>query len=266
MIAFLSRCLLSMIAAIVLPLMIGLHSATAAVLYYEDFEDATLEGDTQLFLGGVAAGQADFDDTSTTTKAYVMVRDTMDIEFSSPVMTFSFDTAAAIIVADGASNELMIRSGNGTSTGMPSSSQDIFEVLLFRDGNRNAFQNNGNESVFVVVNNQAAELKFLSPVDGTLVTLGADSYAAYVRDNNTGDYGNQKGVTALDAVSGTTAIERFGIGNANNGYLGTFSLDNVRVESGIPFELVPEPTSILLAALAMVGVAGCGRRHGRKSV
>jgi PEP-CTERM motif len=264
MFTYFSRCLLNMLAAVILPLWLALHSAAAAAIYYEDFEDATLEGNTTVNLGSVAGGQADFDDTDTSHKAYLMVRNTTDIQFTSAVMTLSFDTVAPVTIPDGEENELLLRGGPGTSNSMFNSSSDVIEVILFRNGNRESFQNNGNESVFVVLNNQTPELKFLSPVDGSVVTLGENSYAAYVRDNDTGDYGEQKGPSAFDDVSGSMAIDRFAIGNANNGYQGTFSLDNVRVESGIPFEVVPEPTTIVLAALAMLGVAGCGRRrHGR---
>ena len=231
------------VAVLAAALLVGLGTARAQQeLYFEDFEDATLTGNTNLTLGNVAAGHADFLDDSTTTKGYVMVRATPEIQFTSPVMTFSFDTVAPVTVAAGADNELMIRGGNGTSASMPSSSQDVFEVILYRStgggtggGPRNAFLNNGNESLFVVVNNQATELNFNNPVDSSPVMLAGNSYIAYLRDNDSGNYAEQKGATPLDPIGGTTTIERFGIGNASNAYQGTFSLDNVLVSDAVWF-------------------------------
>ncbi len=231
------------VAALTASLLVGLGTARAQLdLYYEDFEDATLAGNTTLTLGNVAAGQADFLDDSTTTKGYVMVRATPEIQFTSPVMTFSFDTVAPVTLVDGLDNELMIRGGPGTSNSMLSSSQDVFEVILFRStgggtggGSCAPFLNNGNESLFVVVNNQAAELSFNNPVDSSSVLLAGNSYIAYLRDNNTGTYAQQKGATALDSVDGSMAIDRFGIGNSSNAYQGAFSLDNVLVSDAVYF-------------------------------
>ena len=91
---------------------------------------------------------------------------------------------------------MVFRAGIGTGNNTLSSSEFILEAIPFRTtgggtagGNRGAFTNNGNESIFVVANNKASDLVFVSPIDGSNVTLGAFQYINYVRNNDTSAFG-----------------------------------------------------------------------------
>jgi hypothetical protein len=231
-------------------------SASAAVLYHEDFNDGTIDGTTtELQLGTMAAGIASFDDTDGGVKANINVVQNL----SAPVMTISFETAAPVTGAD---NELLLRASVGTGRDMSSSGDAVVDLIFHRDlGNRGGFLNNGNESLFAVINNQAAELTFTSPVDGSTVTLLGFQYVSYVRDDATGVFGaGAKGIE--DFEGGVRAITRFAIGNASNANLGTFALDSVAVVDQVSFETVavPEPS-----ALALLGAGGLLAMRRRRS-
>ena len=50
-------------------------------------------------------------------------------------------------------DELLIRVGTGTTHNTLSSSEDVLEAVVFRDGNRGGFTNSGNETIFLIANN-----------------------------------------------------------------------------------------------------------------
>jgi hypothetical protein len=228
-------------------------TARAAVLYEQTFDlpDAGFPSGTSATLasvvdGGGGNGALAFNDTDGGKKAYLSVLQTFD----QPVMTFSFDVVAPVVRGnDGAaSNELILRADGGTGTSIAGSGTTVIELILFRDGNRTGYQNTGNESAYIVANNDDANsLTFTSPVDNaTSITLAANQYAAFVRDNGTGAYTQAKGPTNFG--SGAPVLTHFAIGNASNAYLGTSSIDNVRVVDSVAFA-VPEPASLSLLAV-----------------
>jgi hypothetical protein len=171
---------------------------------------------------------------------------------TSEVMTFSFDVKAPITIAPGGQNELMLRAGVGTAADMLGSGDQIFEAIIFRNTNRGAYTNNGNESIFVVANNKATDLTYPSPIDGSDITLTGYQYSTFVRNNSTNGWGLIKSTSDMadqnDADPGPGTITRFALGNGNNGYQGTFVVDNLRVVEGVAF--VPEPATAVMLSLA----------------
>jgi hypothetical protein len=218
--------------------------ANAQVIYYEDFADETLQPNTTVGLGTVANGIATFLDDSTGSRSRVAVVQ----PFTDPVMTFSFDVVDPVVVTEPSppnAFELLFRAGIGTSNNSLGSGDQIIEGIAYRtdtsepiDHTRGAYENNGNETIFIVTNNQNIPLTFTSPIDGTDVNLLAWEYIPYVLNNDTATWGTLKGVsafaTAHSAVFGT--FERFAIGTSSSGHLGGFGLDNVLVMAGATFE------------------------------
>jgi hypothetical protein len=226
----------------------GTDAVTAQELYFEGFDDGTFPAGSDANLETVAGGIASFTDTSggsSGQRARFVVVET----FSAEVMTFSFDVKAEVTATGGADHELVFRAGTGTGNNTLSSSEFILEAIPFRTsgggtggGNRGAYTNNGNESIFVVTNNKATDLSFTSPIDGSNTTLGAFQYINYVRNNNTGNFGlllAAPGIATMTdrngADPGPGTITRFGVGSSSNGHMGTFALDNVRVMTGVSF-------------------------------
>jgi hypothetical protein len=227
------------ITAIVISLLVGIRMAQAQV-FYEDFEDTTLAtGATQNF-GTIAGGISSYNDNDTTTRARFVVRPAT--AYADPVLTYSFDVKAPVTVGSSGNNELLIRAGIGTANNTLSSTEFIYETILYRTsngGNVGAYTNNGNETLFLVANNQNSTLNFSSPVDSSAVALNPYQYVSYLRNNNTGSFALQKAISNMadqnGATDGVGAITRFGIGSSTNGNTGTFALDNVRVVTGVDF-------------------------------
>ena len=226
------------IAAAVLSIGGLTQPASAQDLYVENFDDATLEADTTTNFAMIANGIASFDDQSTTTRGRFVVRRVAETAFNAPVMTFSFETAA-VVTAGAGGNELRFGTSIGNANNTLQSAEFIVEAALFNNGNQGAFQNNGNETMFLIANNQNTALMFASPIDGSTVTLNAFQYVPYIKDNNTGIFGLIKPIgnftDPTPAVPGFDDIVRFGIGSSSNAHQGTFAIDNVRVVSGVSF-------------------------------
>jgi hypothetical protein len=212
---------------------------SSAQLFYEDFEDTTLATNGTQNFGTIAGGIISYNDTDPNSRARYVVRQT----FSDPVTTYSFDVKAPVIATGTGGNELVFRAGIGATTNNTlQAAEFIFEAVLFRTangGSQGAYTNNGNESMFLVANNQANPISFTSPVDSTNVTLNAYQYIPYIKNNDTGVFGQLKGITNMvdqdPTTSGFGTVVRFGIGSSANGNTGTFAMDNVRVVSGINF-------------------------------
>jgi hypothetical protein len=230
-------------------------ASAAAVLYRETFDDDVLAPNTTVRHGLIAGGMAAFNDESAAEgKAGIFVVQ----GFDTPLMTYSFDVTAPVT---GANNDLLFRAGIGDIPDQLGSGDDILEQILHRDGgNRTGYSNTGNESVFVVANNSAGAVNFVSPVDGTSVTLEVSQYAAYVRDNAAGTFVQARGPSAFQTPAGTD-ITRFGIGNSANARLGTFGIDNVGVVDDISFVSVPEPAGLSLIGGLSALVLGRRRRQ-----
>lgn len=249
-------------------------TASADVLYQETFDGTTLQSNSAQSGGTIAGGQLDFVDTATGRARFTVLQD-----FSSAAqLTFSFKISAPVTQPDPIGNEspavdlptqeVLIRVGPGTSHNTASSSQDVLEAVVFRDGNRGAFTNSGNETIFLIANNSATAVDYTDPVTQATASLPAFTYASYVRNDATGAFGVIDGGPDAfqdgDSAAAGTQIDltRLGIGSASNGNEGTFSLDNIQVLDEISFvnpAPVPEPTG--LALLGGVGLLLTGRRR-----
>ena len=220
-------------------------SAKAQVLFNENFDDAMLATNAMVnehvtIENGIARfNDPPAADPTPDRATFVVVQN-----FTDPVMTFSFDVVEPIRdVAPGTRMEMLFRAGVGTGNNTLGSGDQIIEAILFRGvfgaGNRGDYENNGNETIFVVANNKSTDLTFTSPIDNaTPVTLPGFHYIPYVRNNETETFGQIKGVDDFNAthqaVFGT--FNRFGIGSSSNADVGTFAIDNVLVVSGVSFE------------------------------
>jgi hypothetical protein len=216
------------------------NSARAqAPLYGEDFNDETLAAGTAVSVHGtIAGGIVTFNDVEAGSKARISVAQI----FNDPVMTFSFDVVAPVTPGPaGEFNDLLLRAADGTGADMPGSGDTIYEIILHRDGgNRGTYTNNGDESIFLVVNNKDSALTFPSPVDALDVTIESFRYITYLRNNVTDAFSVVKASTAMGdqngAEPGVGDVTRFAIGNSANAKLGGFALDNVLVTSGVSFD------------------------------
>ena len=212
-------------------------------LYGEDFNDDLLAANTTQLHGTISGGLINIDDQVATSKARVSVVQTMN----DPIMTFSVDIKAPVT---GANNDLLFRSGIGTGADMLLSGDQMFEVILHRDaGNRGTYTNNGNESLFVVVNNKDSALTFPSPIAAAPdVTVNPFTYITYLRNNVTSVFTTMKGATAMvdknAADPGVGVMTRFAVGNSGDNRLGTFALDNLLVMSGVSFDQVIPPQGV----------------------
>ena len=161
--------------------------------------------------------------------------------FADPVTTFSFDVVEPVTDA---TNDLLLRTADGTGVGVPPADDTIFEIILHRDGaNRGTYINNGEVSVFLVANNQSAVFAFPSPIDGAAVALNPFSYITYVWNDATKLFSLMQDATAMvdqnaDAP-GVGDVTRFGIGNSSDRRHGTFAIDNVQVVRGVTFAAIP---------------------------
>jgi hypothetical protein len=230
------------IAALAACFFMGTATASAQTLFYEDFADTTLATGGSQQSGTIANGVITYNDTSATNRArFVDVQN-----FTDPVMTFSFDVTAPVFNVSGFDNELLFRAGNLTTANTLGSTEFVMEVILYRTatngttgGTRAPFANNGNESVYVVANNQASSLSFSSPIDASNVTLNANQYISYVHNKTTDTWATMKSATTYTTPTCPTcsgvALQRFGIGSSSNAHEGGFALDNVRVVDGVDF-------------------------------
>jgi hypothetical protein len=214
---------------------IGVGSAQALEVYYEDFEDTTLQPNTTTNFATIAGGIASFSDTSATNRNRFVVRQT----FSDPVMTWSFDVKAPV-TDGGTGNELRLRAGIGVTDQTLQAAEFIYEVNLWRTNvSQGAYTNNGNETAFLVANNQNNALNFTSPIDSSNVMLNPYQYVAYVKNNTTGLFGQLKAISNMvdqnGAADGVGNVVRFGIGSSTNADTGTFAMDNVRIVTGVSF-------------------------------
>ena len=222
------------------------------VLFHEDFENApTLQPNT-FTLSATYPTQgsvyASYVDTSTANRnRFVNIQ-----TYNDAVMTFAFDTKEIVTATGGADNELLLRAGTGTANQTLGSTEFVIEAIAWRSsgggtggGNRGNFVNNGNESIFVVTNNQASNLEFTNPVDGLPMTLTANQYIPFVKNNATGVWGTLKGISNFATPGGSTAMTRFGIGSSSSGHMGTMGIDNVTVYSGVSFINPPNPPALL---------------------
>jgi hypothetical protein len=228
-------------AAIAAGLFVDMRTASALELFYEDFEDTTLASNATQGLGTIAGGIISFNDTSGTTRHRFVVRpgNTSGTPYADPILTYSFDIKAPMVAGSGG-DELRFRAGIGTADNTLQAAEFIYEVLLHSNGtNSGAYTNNGNETAFVVANNQNSALNFNSPIDSSNVALAAYQYIAYVKNNTTNTFGQLKGISNMVDLNGATAgvgdITRFGIGSSSNAHQGTFAMDNVKVVTGVDF-------------------------------
>lgn len=244
---FKARYMFRFVAAFVVCVLVGAATASAQ-LFYEDFADATLATGGSQQSGTIAGGIMTFNDTSATNRnRYVVTQN-----FTDPVMTFSYDAVAPVTHVTNFDNELTFRAGPipATAPNTMSSTEFVIELIAYRTtgcatactgGTRAPFQNNGNESLFIVANNQANSLSFTSPIENVgTTTLTANQYIAYVRDNATNTFALMKAATNFStpttgAGAGTQALQRFGVGSSTNAHEGTMALDNIRVVTGVNF-------------------------------
>jgi hypothetical protein len=219
---------------------------SATPLYYEDFEDETLEAGTNIGQGTVANGIVTFDDQSTTARGYVsVVRQSPDPTtmlpgtFAVPLLTFSWDVVEPVFEVTGQSFEMLFRAGPGTGTNSLQSADDVYEVIAYRtaaDPTRGDYQNNGNETLFVLLNNKATPETFTSPIDGSEVTLQAMQGVGYVHNNETDTWGTVRGIANFDTPGTPGDLSRFSVGSSSSGNQGGFALDNLLVMPGITFD------------------------------
>jgi hypothetical protein len=226
---------------------IGVGSVQALEVYYEDFEDTTLSTGsasapavTTQSQGTIANGIISFNDTNTTTttRHRFVVRPTT--AYADPVLTYSFDIREPVVVGSSGTDELRFRAGIGAADNTLQAAEFIYEALLFSNGtNSGAYTNNGNETFFLVANNQNSSLSFTSPIDSSNVTLNAYQYIAYIKNNATNTFGLLKNTSNMIDLNGATdgvgSIARFAIGSSTNAHTGTFAMDNVRLLTGADF-------------------------------
>lgn len=233
------------VGLVVACLLICARTASAQQLFYEDFADTTLATGGSQQSGTIANGIISYNDASATNRARFVVVPSQ--AFADPVMTFSFDVVAPATATNNQDNELLFRAGPLMTANTLSSSEFVMEVIAFRTtglgtggGPRAPYINNGNESIFIVANNQANSTSFTSPVDASTITLNANQYISYVRNNVTNTFGTLKAATTYTTPTCATcnsslSLQRFGIGSSSNAHQGTFALDNVRVVDGVDF-------------------------------
>ena len=237
-------------------------TASAAILYSETFDDGTFPAGTATSNASVNGGDLDVNDATATGRG----RFTVAQDFTSfAALTFSFKVTAPVTQADpeGAevpdqaltTNELLIRVGPGTTANTLSSTEDVLEAVIYRDGTRAGYSNTGNETIFLIANNTDASVGFTNPATGLADTLGARQYMAFIRNDDTNVFAQNQGKTNFQDGSTDAGIQwdltRFGIGNSSTGNQGTVSLDNVLVQDEISFlNPGPEPTGLAVAGLA----------------
>jgi hypothetical protein len=214
-------------------------NVSAQVLYAENFDDEILPENTMVVNGTIANGFLSLDDPAAARASFSVVQN-----LTNEVMTFSFDVVEPVVqTQDPTRMEVVLRAGVGTAHNTLQNADQVVESIIFRGGNRGAYVNNGNETIFLVANNKASDLTFESPIDGAPVTLTGFQYIPYVQNHDTNMFGQIKGISAFNG--GQRPFERFAIGSSTTGDVGTFAIDNVLVVSGVSFEQVAEPMCVL---------------------
>jgi hypothetical protein len=213
-------------------------SAHGQVLFAEDFNDEIVDPATHLQQFVIGGGFVTFDDMSGGERG----RMTRVQDFTAiPVMTFSWDMVPPVVARyEPASFEVVFRAGIGTGTNSLQSGDFIMEAILWRDGPRSNFQNNGNETAFVVANNKDTPEMFTSPVDSMPFTLDPFTYITYLQDRTTQAFTVFKAMTGYSDRNGADPgfgdIARFSIGTSSSGHQGTFGMDGVLVNQGVTFD------------------------------
>jgi hypothetical protein len=214
------------------------QGASAQLLFVEDFNDDVVDAATHLQEFTIGSGIVTFVDDDNSNRG----RMTRVQDFSAiPVMTFSWDMVAPLVDRTlPASFEVVFRAGIGTGTNSLQSADFIAEAILWRDGPRAGFANNGNETIFVVANNKDTVENYTNPVDSTPFALNPLSYVTYIQDRTTEAFTVFKGMTAFTdrnaEAPGAGPIERFSIGSSSSGHQGTFGMDGVLVNQGVTFD------------------------------
>jgi hypothetical protein len=222
-------------------------SAAAQVVYFEDFADEELQPGTFVGEATISNGIIVFEDDSASARGAMTVDfvEAIGGPLAAPTATFSFDVIQPVFHAEGASFEMLIRAGTGTGGTSLQSGQQIAEGIAYRtdttepiDHTRGDYENNGQETLFMVVNNQNAPTTFIHPGDGTEVMMAAWQTATYVYNAATDTWGVVRGVSNFNAALSADFgdFERFSIGTSSSGHLGGFAMDNVLVMEGITFE------------------------------
>jgi hypothetical protein len=229
-------------------------AAQSNVIYYEDFTDATINTMGNLNNGTIVDGTAHLDDASATGRASFVVRWPVEAPLSAEVVTFQFDFTQPVVPAEGVRMEVLMRAGVGTANNTLTSAESVAEYITHRGlatdaGLSRIGPNEGNQTVFLVLNNKSTELTYASPVDGLDVTLLPYNYARYYLNRTTEVFaGSGTAHTNPAAEEPPRAITRFGIGSSTNSDIGTFAIDNVLIRSGVFFDrnfpAVPPPTLV----------------------
>lgn len=221
-------------------ILFGADIVSAQPLFNEDFEDSELATNAMVNENvTIEDGIARLNDPAGVRATFSVVQ-----PFTAEVLTFSFDVAEPIVqTQDPVRMEVILRAGVGTAHGTLQNADHVVESIIFRGGNRGAYTNNGNESIFLVANNKATDLTFASPIDGTDVVLTGFQYIPYVHNKDTDMWGQIKGISNFNG--GARPLERFGIGSSTTSDVGTFAIDNVLVVSGVSFDQVIGPPPIL---------------------
>jgi hypothetical protein len=228
----------------------GLTTAAGAqVIYYEDFADEELVPGTTLRLGAIHDGIVTFTDIDplVENRAAMVVQfaDAIGGPLAAATATFSWDVVEPVYHVEGASNEMVIRAGVGTGTNSLSNADHIAEGIAYRtdtseplDHTRGDYENNGQETLFMVVNNQNAPITFPHPGDASEVMMAAWQTATYVYNAATDAWGVVRGVSnfRVENMANFGDFERMSIGSSSTGHLGGFSMDNVLIMEGITFE------------------------------
>ena len=215
-------------------------------MFYEDFEDATLSAGAAINANvTIANGIASASDPAAARAPFSVV---MTLPYET--MTFSFDVVAPVVETTTARMEFLFRAGVGTDANTLGSADQNAEAILFRGltpqqvplGARAPYVNNGNETIFLIYNNQENPVTYTSPVDNaTQLTLQRFQYSTYILNNATtpgpgpssGRQGTWRRSSPAVPIRATT---RFGIGSSTTADVGTFAIDNVLLMSGATFE------------------------------
>jgi hypothetical protein len=236
-------------------LLIGGYAAqsNAQVIYYEDFADEDLIPGTTLRLAAIHDGIVTFTDADAGNRGTMVVEfaDALGGPLAVPTATFSWDVVEPVYHTDPADNEMIIRAGVGTGTNSLSNADHIAEAIVYRtdrsepiDHTRGDYENNGQETLFMVVNNQDAPITFPHPGDGTEVNMLAWQTATYVHNTATDAWGVVRGVSnfRVENMANFGDFERMSIGSSSSGHQGGFGMDNVLIMEGITFERTLIPT------------------------
>jgi hypothetical protein len=221
--------------------------AGAQVIYYEDFADEELVPGTTLRLGAIHDGIVTFTDADAGNRGTLVVEfvTALGAPLAVPTATFSWDVVEPVYHTDPADNEMIIRAGIGTGTNSLSNADHIAEAIVYRtdrtepiDHTRGDYEDNGQETLFMVVNNQNAPITFPHPGDGSEVMMAAWQTATYVFNAATDAWGVVRGVSnfRVENMANFGDFEKMSIGSSSSGHQGGFGMDNVLIMEGITFE------------------------------